>query len=590
MTALPNKAIEKRSRTGVFLSSLMALATLTFSFPIAAIAADTTSLPVPEGPGQGIQFTQMQDINPNSATNRPVKQKWAVVVGIANFAEKRLIGDDLVMDKAAHNFYKYLIDPNGGRFDKEHVRLLVNTSATRANVLNTIGEKWLGQLAGPDDLVVVFMATEAFPMIEGGTFLAAYDAALTNVYGTCFSMQDLMTTLKKNVKTDRVVLVLESKYSGAASLESGAKALFHGFNIDLDKVVMGKGNIILSSSRPNEETYGDDFSSSLIECLRAQNGLVPLNEAFTKAKEMTEFKTAHYSKGGKKQSPVLKSNWTGNDLVLGVPQSEQVSGIPTGVNAFLSAEAHYIKANTFVVNNKMDEAIAEYKEALKIDPTYADVLSDYGTVLGYKGNWQEAADMFKRACEAKPNDSLFAYNYARALRKLNRPDEYLDQMNIAYRLNPRDKDVLLAMSEASSKMGDNSGSIRYLQEALKLYPESADLHNSISVALFRANALPQAIEHARQAVTLNPKLTSARINLGSTLLSDGDLKGAADAYREATNINPADPEGHFGLSRALEKLGDKPGAKAELSKFIESALQTDSRLPAAKRRLSELSQ
>ena len=47
---------------------------------------------------QGIQFTQMQDINPNSSTNRPVKQKWAVVVGIASFAEKRLAGDDLVME------------------------------------------------------------------------------------------------------------------------------------------------------------------------------------------------------------------------------------------------------------------------------------------------------------------------------------------------------------------------------------------------------------------------------------------------------------------------------------------------------------
>ena len=590
MTALYKKAKAKKANTRVSVVSLMALSTLSLAFPIQAFSADASSTPVPEGPGQGIQFTQMQDINPNSSTNRPVKQKWAVVVGIGSFAEKRLAGDDLVADKSAHNFYKYLTDPNGGRFDKEHVRLLTNTSATRANVLNTLGDKWLGQLAGPDDLVVVFLATEAFPMIEGGTYLAAYDAALTNVYGTCFSMQDLMSTLKKNVKTDRVVLVLESKYSGAASLESGAKALFHGFNIDLEKVVMGKGNIILSSSRPNEETYGDDFSSSLIECLKAQGGMVPLNAAFAKAKEMTEFKTAHYSKGGKKQSPVLKSNWTGNDLIIGVPPSEQVSGIPTGVNAFLSAEAHYIRANTFVVNNKMDEAIAEYKEALKIDPAYADVLSDYGTVLGCRGNWQEAAEVFKRARDAKPNDSLFAYNYARALRKLNKPEEYVDQLSIAYQLNPRDKDVLMSLSEAASKMGDTSGSVRYLQEALKLYPENADLHNSISVALFRANALPQAIEHAKQAVSLNPKLTSARINLGSTLLSDGDLKGAADAYREATNIAPADPEGHFGLSRALEKLGDKPGAKTELSKYIDSASQTDARLPAAKRRLSELSQ
>lgn len=573
------------------LVSLMALVSLSLTCPIAALSADADSTPVPEGPGQGIQFTQMQDINPNaSATNRPVKQKWAVVVGIANFAERRLIGDDLVMDKAARKFYDYLVDPKGGRFDKEHVRMLVNTSATRANVLNTLGEKWLGALAGPDDLVVVFIATEAFPMIEGGTYLAAYDASLTNVFGTCFSMQDLMSTLKKNVKTDRIVLVLESKYSGAASLDSGAKAIFHGFNIDLEKVIMGKGNIILSSSRPNEETYGDDFSSSLIECLRANDGLVPLSMAFAKAKEMTEYKTSHFSKGGKKQSPVLKSNWTGNDLVIGVPPAEQVSGIPSGVNAFLSAEAHYIKANTAVVNNKMDDAIKEYEEALKIDPTYADVLSDYGTVMGYKGRWDLAADLFRRACEAKPNDALFAYNYALALRKLNQPEEYLKQMSLAYRLNPKDRGVLIALSDASSKMGDTTGSIRYLQEALTLYPENADLHNSMSVALFKAGALPQAIDHARQAVSLNPKLTSARINLGSTLLKDGDLKGAADAYREAANISPSDPEAHFGLSRALEKLGDKPGAKTELSKFIESTSQSDARLQDAKRRLSELSQ
>ncbi len=199
--------------------------------------------------------------------------------------------------------------------------------------------------------------------------------------------------------------------------------------------------------------------------------MVPLGVAFAKAKEMTEFKTSHYSKGGKKQSPVLKSNWTGNDLIIGVPPSEQVSGIPTGVNAFLSAEAHYIRANTFVVNNKMDEAIAEYKEALKIDPAYADVLSDYGTVLGYRGNWQEAAEMFKRACDSKPNDSLLHTITHAPCANSTSPEEYLNQLSIAYQLNPRDKDVLMSLSEAASKMGDTSGSVRYLQEALKLYPE-----------------------------------------------------------------------------------------------------------------------
>ncbi|HEY9786368.1 MAG TPA: tetratricopeptide repeat protein [Candidatus Obscuribacterales bacterium] len=566
----------------------LAVAFLSTMFVIPPLLAQDSETK-PHGPAPGLEWTTMQDINPNApGKNRPIKQKWAVVIGLSNFQEQRLASDDLPMSKAAREFYDYLVDPKGGRFAKEHVRLLLNHSATRNNIISSLGEKWLGTLAGPDDLVVVFIATEAFPMIEGGAYLAAYDCALNNVYQTCLSMEDLMGTLKKNVKSDRIVLVLESKYSGAAQLESGAKALFHGYNIDLEKILLGKGNIILSSSRPNEETWGNDFSNSLVAALRENDGLIPLGEAFAKAKQATEYKTAHFSRGGKRQTPVMKSNWTGNDLVIGTPPIEQVSDIPQNVNSFLSAEGHYLKANQAVVAGDLDKAIEEYKQALAKDPTYADVLSDYGTVMGYRGNWQEAKDLFKRACQAKPNDSLFRYNYARSLQKLGMTEAYVAELKTAYRLNPKDKDVLLALSDASRRQGDETGAIRYLQEALKLYPASAELHNSLSVALFNAGALTEAIDHARQAVQLNPKLTAAHINLGSTLLSEGDAKSAADAYREAVSVAPADPEAHYGLSKALEQVGDIPGARNELSKFLELCKPTDSRLESAKKHLSEL--
>lgn len=569
--------------------SVMAAASL---FALSPQAKAEESKTAPQGPRPGIEWTQMQDLDPRGgkAENRPIKQKWAVVVGLSRFNEKRLVGDDLLMDKAARQFYDYLVDPKGGRFGKDHVRLLTNHNATRNSIISTLGDKWLGSLAGPDDLVVVFIATEAFPMIEGGAYLAAYDCALNNVYQTCVSMQDLMGTLKKNVKSDRIVLVLESKYSGAAQLESGAKALFHGMNIDLEKVMLGKGNIILSSSRPNEETWGNDFSNSLIACLKEKDGLVPLSEAFAKARQMTEYKTSHFSRGGKKQTPVMKSNWSGNDLVIGTPPIEQVSDIPETVAAFLSAEGHYLKANQSVVKGDLDNAIQEYKQALAIDPKYADVLSDYGTVMGYKGQWQEAADLFERACEAKPDDSLFRYNYARALKKLGSKDEYIGQLKAAYNLNPRDKDILTALSDVSRQTGDSTGSIRYLQEALRLYPKSADLHNSLSVALFSVGATTQAIEQAREAVKLNPGLTSARINLGSTLMSEGDLRSAADEYKEATRIAPDSAEAHYGLSKALEKLGDSTGASTALARFVELSPPQDPRLPAARRRLSDFKQ
>ena len=118
------------------------------------LAADNTNQPaVP-----GVKFTKIQDLDPNKkGPNRPIRQKWGVVIGISKFKEGRLVSNDPVMDSSAKAFYDYLLDTNGGRFDARHVRLITNTKATRQTIMSSIGEPWLGALARPDDLVVVFV-------------------------------------------------------------------------------------------------------------------------------------------------------------------------------------------------------------------------------------------------------------------------------------------------------------------------------------------------------------------------------------------------------------------------------------------------
>ena len=153
-------------------------------------AADNTNM---SAPASGVEWTKIQDLNPNAtATNRPIKQKWAVVIGAAKFKESRLNGMDSKMDIAARNFAAYLKDPNAGRFPETHVKTLINADATRQNILANLGKGWLGSLAGPDDLVVVFISTHGFPTTDGGTYLSAYDCALDNVYSTCIYMQLLL--------------------------------------------------------------------------------------------------------------------------------------------------------------------------------------------------------------------------------------------------------------------------------------------------------------------------------------------------------------------------------------------------------------
>ncbi|MBS2008031.1 MAG: tetratricopeptide repeat protein [Cyanobacteria bacterium SZAS TMP-1] len=537
----------------------------------------------------GVEFTTIQNLNPNApATNRAVKRKWAVVVGAGRFQEGRLTSStENDMDQSAREFYNYLVDEQAGRFDRSHVKLLVNNTATRQNIMSALGPEWLGAVTGPDDLVVVYIATNAFPTTDGNTYLCAYDCALDNIYGTCVSMQNLMDTLRKSVHCDRILLVLQAAYSGAAEIDSGAKDLYKGYNVDLDKVMLGKGYVILSSSQPNEITWNSAFSRNLIAALRTEGGMVPLQKAFAMARDKTASETM-IGHPERKQTPAMKADWKGTDLVVGTPPLETISALPSSVTTFLSAETCYLKATQLLSAGNISEALKEYKNAITVDPNYADALADYGATLTLNGNWQDAATMYERAIAVHPNDELFYVNYARVLEKLGKEDQCKTALEKAYSLNNKDMSVLTALASRYLTMGQYTDAVRYLEEAVKLYPAYSDLHERLSYAYARAGDVDAAVTEAQQAVKLNARSASAQLNLGSALMIQGDARNALPAYQAAARLTPDNPEVHYLISRCMEKLGDRDGAKLELALFIKLCAATDPRLTTARIHLKEL--
>ncbi len=546
---------------------------------------------LPSGTVPGIEFTKMQDLDPNAhGKNRLIKQKWAVVIGTSKFKEGRLspvgTGD---MSQSAKDFFEYLIDPHGGRFDRSHVKLLLDSGASRQSIMTALGPSFLGNAVGPDDLVVVFVATSAFPTTDGGTYLCAYDCALDNIFGTCISMQSLMTTLKQNVHSDRIVLVLQAAYSGAAELESGAKSLTpsHSYNVDLDKVLLGSGFVILSSSQPNEMTWSSAFSKNLTSALRQEDGLITLEKAFAIARKKTEAETAAVD-AKKRQIPEMKSSWTGADLVLGAPPAERVANLPASVNSFLSAEGCYLKASNLIAAGKEDEALAQYKLAIAADPKYADALADYGAALTMKDDWKTAADMYKRAIAVQPNDELFHLNYARILDKFGDAEGSLGELNTAYKLNPKDMSVLKALAGRSLASGQAGAAVRYYEEAVDLYPASSDLRERLSYALMKSHDVNEASAQAKEAVRLDPKSVSAHTTLGTVLLVRGYVVPAVQAYKDAAKLAPNDADVLWLLSNAEEKAGDRAGAIAELEHFLQLCAPSDPRVAKGQGHLAEL--
>src|SRR5207302_687031 len=65
---------------------------------------------------------------------RPIKDKWALVVGISNFQNPSI--DLKYPAKDAKDFQKYLISQ--ANFAADHVKLLINEDATRERILSEL--------------------------------------------------------------------------------------------------------------------------------------------------------------------------------------------------------------------------------------------------------------------------------------------------------------------------------------------------------------------------------------------------------------------------------------------------------------------
>lgn len=529
-------------------------------------------------------FTTEQDLNPNkSSTNRPIRNKWALVIGASKFSTTRL-NTEQDFDAAARNFHAYLIDPHGGRFEKSHVKSLINSAATCQNLTSALTDGFLAKVAEEDDLVVVFVATRGFPTTDGKVYLCSHDVALNNIGGTCIRVEDLINTIKSNVKSKRIVVVIEASGSGPDDPTVG-KTLKAAQNVDVDKLSLGEGFIVLSSSGPDQVTWGTQFSTNLIKALRENDGLISLRTAFQSARTATESATAADVKHQNKQTPVMSWKWSGQDLVLGTPLSNTESA---ALQKVLGAESHYFRALQAATTNDFVTAQTEFEAAIKEDPYYGDALNDYGGMLAGKGDWSGASQKFEQAVEVRPDDALFHYNYARALSKLKKPDQSLAEMQKAYDLNNKDRNTLIALSDLMNKRDEPDKALQYLKEALSMAPDDADLLTRVSVAQCKKGQIDTAIETVRQAIAKDPGYLTAYLNLGSYYLGNKNADMAVETYRHATIIDPNSADAHLYLGKALQQLNQETEAVAEYRRFLELCSSNDPRAEDTRKAISEL--
>jgi protein O-mannosyl-transferase len=178
---------------------------------------------------------------------------------------------------------------------------------------------------------------------------------------------------------------------------------------------------------------------------------------------------------------------------------------------------------------RLEEALVQYREALRIRGSYGEAHTNLGSALLALGRLDEAVAECRAALREDPRDIHARNDLASALAAGGRLAEAVAEYRVALRDAPGDGRTHYNLGATLVAAGSLADGITELREAVRLAPDLADAHNNLGVALMRMERYAEAVPELRRALELDPANERARANLAMALEQAGPGTGAEPA-------------------------------------------------------------
>lgn len=189
---------------------------------------------------------------------------------------------------------------------------------------------------------------------------------------------------------------------------------------------------------------------------------------------------------------------------------------------------------------QLDEALEYYREAVRINPNYAEGLNSIGAILSAKGD-DTAIEWFERALAVQPalGDALFNMgNY------------------------------LARKGTALVGKGEREAAVGYFEAALRSNPDNYEARNNLGNVLMELGRMDEAVVQYRQALETRPDVAMLHKNLGEALAAKGKLDDAVLQYRKAIGLSN-EPGTHYSLGMTLAVQGKWDAAVIEYEQTVQ---------------------
>ncbi len=201
---------------------------------------------------------------------------------------------------------------------------------------------------------------------------------------------------------------------------------------------------------------------------------------------------------------------------------------------------------------RTEESIAHYREALRIQPTFAMAHNNLGIALGRANRVGEAIPEFESALRIDDANAETHYNLGFAFASQGRLNEAIVEYTKALALEPGYIAAITKRGDAFLGQNRMTQAIADYEEALRRQPDFVDALNNLGMALVNEGKDDEGMARYNEALKIRPDSADVHNNLGAALANKGKYDDAIAHFREALRARPDYGLARDNLERALE--------------------------------------
>jgi tetratricopeptide (TPR) repeat protein len=223
-----------------------------------------------------------------------------------------------------------------------------------------------------------------------------------------------------------------------------------------------------------------------------------------------------------------------------------------GVNSLVAFDdvSLNISGDKLYEKGKLQEAINEFKIALKLDPGNENVHNSLGVCYGLQSHYDSAIAEFKRAIAIAPAEYMALYNLGLVQLLMKQPDRALEYFLDADKINGNNYEVAFQTGKLYLETGNLIKCRPYLERAAELEPESGQAYRYLGDCYTASHRPQAAISAYKKAIKHNPHDAPALSALGSIFDDQGENPEITLMFlRESIALSPENGLFHHRLGR-----------------------------------------